>query len=450
MNGIPKSPKHAKPELARERGQVLVLFIAFLTVLLLFVGLGVDLGFAYLTQARLAKAADAAALAGISNFYKNQTTALQIAQNVFSANFSPGGKTPGYIQGTPTVNGSFSTDSNSNEVFSVTASATMKTFFIGVAGYRTLSLSDSSTATRTPVVMTLVLDHSGSMGCTGGSDCSGGGEYLPAAVTNFISVFDEGVDHVAVVSFGSSVTNDVPMTTTFKTAVANAVNDMAWSGYTCSEVGLTNALNINNRFAVPAGQNVTKIVVFFTDGMANGIEAQLACPDVSGCGGFGGFTPGGYVQGKTNRWNLASVSNTTQIVFFPTNTPIAYQENYCCQQGGFGTACCVGSNYPSINGLLPITAANIQSDATNRCVLVADQLRQTSNYVYCVGLAVPTGGQDIPTADFLLRLANANDPLNPHYSANEVSGDALITGDASDISDLFQQISSDILLRLTH
>lgn len=453
MQGNLTPQNHRSPERVHERGQVLVMFVSFLVVLLLFVGLGVDLGFAYITQARLSKACDAAALAGISNFYQTPSKALQIAQNTFNLNFAPAGSALGYIQGTPNFTGTFSADSHSNETFSVSASAMMNTFFVRVAGWKTLNVTDSSTATRTPVYMTLVLDHSTSMGCVG-TGCSDGGVYLPGAVTNFLSVFDEGVDHVDIVSFGSTWTNDVPMTTTFKAAAASAVNAMQWNGYTCSEVGLTNAMLINNAAVTnaPVGENVTKIIVFFTDGLANGIEAELACPTVGVCDGFGGlgFTPAGYVQGKTNRWNLATSGG--QNVFFPTNTPIAYQLSYCCQQGGFGgTTCCIGSNYPSINGLQPINADNIQADATNRCILIANQLRQTSNYVYCVGLAVDTTGTDIPSTALLERLANDPDPANAaYYDANEVAGQALVTGDPTGISDLFQQISSDILLRLTH
>ncbi len=99
-----------KPERGCERGQVLVLFACFLTVLLLFVGLGVDLGFAYITQAQLAKAVDAAALAGMGNYYQGSATATTIADNTFTVNFAPNNKQPGYIHGTPTVQTSFNMD----------------------------------------------------------------------------------------------------------------------------------------------------------------------------------------------------------------------------------------------------------------------------------------------------------------------------------------------------
>ena len=50
----------------QERGQILILCAICLIVLLLFVGLAIDFGLAYVTKARLGKAVDAAALTGQS------------------------------------------------------------------------------------------------------------------------------------------------------------------------------------------------------------------------------------------------------------------------------------------------------------------------------------------------------------------------------------------------
>src|ERR1035437_7229224 len=61
--------------------------------------------------------------------------------------------------------------------------------------------------TRAQLIMTLVLDTSGSMeprrGPPPGGDGTGigGGAYLPSAVTAFINNFDEAVDKVAAVTF---------------------------------------------------------------------------------------------------------------------------------------------------------------------------------------------------------------------------------------------------------
>ncbi len=49
---------------SNERGQTLPMYALFLIIMLLFAGLAVDLGYAYVTRANISKAADAAALSG--------------------------------------------------------------------------------------------------------------------------------------------------------------------------------------------------------------------------------------------------------------------------------------------------------------------------------------------------------------------------------------------------
>jgi Flp pilus assembly protein TadG len=454
MQGNLNRQGQRKPGRARERGQVLVMFALFLTVLLLFVGLGVDLGFAYITQARLAKAVDAAALAGMSNFYQGSATATTIADNTFTVNFSPNNVQPGYIQGTPTIQTGFSVDQNSNELFTVSATATMKTFFIGLAGFPTLNVSDSSTATRAPVAITLVLDHSNSMSptCPGGAagGCTGGGEYLPTAVANFISVFQDNVDQAAVVTFGSSVTNLLPMSTPFISAVTAAGNYLStnWGGGTYSVGGLTNALLIENSVIVPTNQNLVKAVVFFTDGLANMIQASNYCPNgVSQLWNFGGYIP----------------SETEDVDFFATNTAFGYIPQECgeqCSTLGYAGACnevaptcCNASTnkYQSFDGTMrTFTMDNVIYDATNQCLLVANQMKQAGIYVYCIGLTAAANG-DVPDPGFLEELANAYDPANnPTYNPALPVGEALTSGNGADLTTLFQQIAGDIQLRLIH
>lgn len=427
----------------RERGQILVLFALFLTVLVLFVGLGVDLGFAYISQAQLAKAVDAAALAGMSNFYLGAATATAVANNTFTVNFAPNNKQPGYIQGTPTVQTSFSVDQYSNELFTVSASATMKTFFIGLAGFPTLNVSDSSTATRAPVAITLVLDHSESMdpvNCGGGAGCTGGGEYLPTAVANFISVFQDNVDQAAVVTFGSSVTNLLPMSTPFISAVTAAGNYLStnWGGGTYSVGGLTNALLIENSVVVPANQNVVKAVVFFTDGLANMIQSTISCPTnlpVAIPWNFGGYIP----------------SETEAVDFFATNTAFGYSSQEFSNVCTTATCCASPDTYQSFDGTArKFTMDNVVYDATNQCLLVANQMKQAGIYVYCIGLTAASNG-DVPDPGFLEELANAYDPINnPTYNSALPVGAALTSGNGADLTALFQQIAGDIQLRLIH
>src|ERR1700690_1654005 len=75
-----------------ERGQTLLMFLLFMIVLIVFIGLGVDLGFAYITRARLSKAVDSACLTGMRNLYQGQTQAGLVASNAFLANYGSSGR----------------------------------------------------------------------------------------------------------------------------------------------------------------------------------------------------------------------------------------------------------------------------------------------------------------------------------------------------------------------
>jgi hypothetical protein len=90
---------------------------------------------------------------------------------------------------------------------------------------------------------------------------------------------------------------------------------------------------------------------------------------------------------------------------------------------------------------------NIIDDATNQCVLVANMMQQQGMYVFCIGLSAAPGG-DVPDPGFLQ--AVANDPANPAgYNPALPAGVALITGNGSDLAQLFQLIAAQIQLRLT-
>jgi Flp pilus assembly protein TadG len=78
-----------------ESGQMLALVALSAAVLIAMVGLGIDLGFAYVTKARLSKACDAAALAGMENINQGTTTAALIAHAEFYANYANGGTMTG-------------------------------------------------------------------------------------------------------------------------------------------------------------------------------------------------------------------------------------------------------------------------------------------------------------------------------------------------------------------
>ena len=245
----------------KESGQVLVFFALWLPVILLFVGFAVDFGFGYLTKLRLAKAADAAALKVMLFYGKGQTSAIAIGQSVFSTNITTNSNLP-YVT-TPSASISFNT-AGAEPVVNVVATAQIKTFFIWLAGIPTLSVSDTSQATRPPVIISLVLDRSGSMVANGGSTA------LPPAVDAFIVYFIPGTDQIGQVSFSTLATNDVPVTTNFVSPVNSSMSSMAFTGATYAQAGLADAQSqITGVASPPVGTQM--VVVFFTDGWAKSI-----------------------------------------------------------------------------------------------------------------------------------------------------------------------------------
>ena len=397
-----------------EGGQTLLMFVLFIIVLFVFVGLGVDLGFAYIAKARLSKAVDAACLMAVRNISAGQNTAAAVATNAFSMNYGAAGNTVA----APVPSIIFSNDANNNVLVDVAATVSIKTYFIRVAGWKTLAVGSSAEATRAKLIMTLVLDRSHSMIDNGGAAA------MPGVVTNFISLFDDTRDHVALVTFASTPAVDVPMAQPFKAGIINAVQTIYGSpglvaGATFSQGGLTNALVQNQTVPIAPGDNVVKVTVFFTDGLANSIQDTLSCPS-STLKDFGGLDSGnGYclwspVLAENNQNNVDCADSTCSAAKFP-------------------------SKQTSPPTMVSLTRANITAEGEFRSEQVADDMRANNTIVYAVGL-----GNAI-NAGFLEQIANVDgvrDPAKPE-------GLALIAPAASDLQSVFQRVADDILLRLT-
>ena len=155
---------------------MVVLLAISMTVVLLCLALAVDVGFAYVTKAKLSKAVDAACLTAMRNLSQGQATASTLAKNSFNANYG----TSSLDSSPPSISVAFTTDGNGQTLVNINATATVKTFFLGILPkFKTWQVTDSAQATRGKLVMTLVLDRSGSMTGNGGSTA------LPPAVTQF-------------------------------------------------------------------------------------------------------------------------------------------------------------------------------------------------------------------------------------------------------------------------
>jgi hypothetical protein len=271
--------------------------------------------------------------------------------------------------------------------------------------------------------MTLVLDRSGSMENNGGADA------MPGAVTSFINFFDDNNDRVALATFASHARVDVTMRQPFKQPIINAVNAIFPSqveGGTFSQGGLTNGLVLNNSVVTLPGENVVRVCVFFTDGLANIIRDSLYCRGVSN---------------PPTDWNFGGFDSGSTVGFFnPTN---GVENTGCRTSGGNPTCCSAVSGFRSaISGTTrSFTRANVTADAEYRAVQVANDMRAAGMIVYSIGL-----GSNI-NRDFLQQIAN--DPDLPGHVGTPYDGEAVFAPTAADLRAVFEIIAAKIRLRLT-
>ena len=438
----------------KESGQMLIMFALLLPLLFCFVGFGIDFGVAFVTKAQLAKAADATALTAMLTLGQGQAEATKLGQAKFALNYNASSK---LNVAPPSVNIGFTTDSQGDPVVNVKDTAQIKTFFIGFAGFPTLTITNYAQATRPPIVLSLVLDRTGSMNGNGGKAA------LPGSVEDFVGYFMEGTDQLGQVSFAWSGTNDVPITTDFQTPINNSLRTMKFADGTYSMGGLQGGFGQITGVASPP-TNAVKVVVFFTDGWDNTIQALLPSPNASNkvLVEFGGNAATAGPNGDIENDYLAFIDpNNVELNsgngFYGENPAYPTTKATCEAGGGGGYPSdtsmqnCNGANTftpmggsgdPLGTSPVSINRINITAEAQYTTYQLAEQMRAQGITVYSIGL-----GTDI-NQTYLQEIAN--DPASPYYNPGEPQGVAAFAPAASDLDSAFHAIASKIILRLTH
>ena len=149
---------------SNERGAILVFVAVSLVGLLGSAGLAIDLGRGYVRKMRLARAADAAAIAAASAIRNGQVVAEQHGLAVAALNGVQDG-----IDGT-SFSLSFTTNFSGESTVTAQASQPLQTTLMRIAGWDQLPVSAVAVAAVPPVDLTLVLDQSGSLAREGASD----------------------------------------------------------------------------------------------------------------------------------------------------------------------------------------------------------------------------------------------------------------------------------------
>jgi hypothetical protein len=280
----------------------------------------------------------------------------------------------------------------------------------------------AQTVGRHKVIMSLVLDRSGSMTSDGGEAA------LQSAVPNFVVQFNNIYDEVGLVSFADNGEIDVPIGYNFIAPITSGVENMPFGGGTFGTgagnqpilsptVGAPMSLADlqNNSVVVNPGQKVIKVMVYFTDGLMNTVQDNFNCPNQVLLN-YGGFDSQGGQYG-----DIFDPNSKTTI--FGTAGPGGFP-----YMSGGSNLCKNGQGIPVTTFTSQIVGsqktflqANITPEAQYRAIYTANAMRTENpipTYIYMIGL----GSSVSPaTQAFLAQLAN--DPAYPTYIPSQPAGE---------------------------
>ena len=260
----------------REGGVILLLGCVCMPVVMGMLALSIDLSVMYSVKARLQMACDGAAIAALRSLSLGQTVSAQaasatsVAGNWFKANFS------GTFMGTygttdpPTVTVVQDPATFITRV-TVTASTNVPSYFMKFWNVGASLIPATSEASRRNVVITMVLDRSGSMNTgsySGQTPC----QVMVTAAKQFTGMFQPNRDYIGLVTFAEtayiaqSPTQNFQNVLGYKNAAGNAVGSLdsiTCSGGTNTSTGISIGWNENYKIQLPGALNV---IVLMTDG----------------------------------------------------------------------------------------------------------------------------------------------------------------------------------------
>ena len=470
--------------LANESGFALFYMAVFLTVLLIFVGLAVDTGRAYVVQAQLSKAVDGAALGAARML--NSGNPEQEAGNIYRANF-PVGWMGTSSSTSPGESGFFTMSTNAQtgvNVVNVRATAVVPTTFMRLANFQELRVNALGEATRRMVDLSLVLDVSSSIGSRWGA--------VRDAARAFVDGFAAGQDRVSLIFFsnGARVVDQMPAGRGFdKARVMADIPNTLPGGSTNMVEGLYRGWD--ELRSVPTGQQSgLRVIVLFTDGASNGVPGVYAgsatsralrtydFPDRNDPDGQTHDNPtisglydtqsGNAVPAIANQaypWNSTSVHTTV------TRLPLASFHSYH-RSAGIPTSFPLVSNTVMVDGAAqsarrpmrgtpvggqyPTQVYNINNAARNLVETIANEARNDSSgdyriRIFTIGMGnlvrLQLGTRPETSESMLKRIAN--DRTSPDFiGAPQLEGNYYFAETEAHVAAAFQALQNQII-RLT-
>jgi len=452
------------------KGVTLILTVALMGVVIPIVGLAIDASLLYAIKAKLQAATDAAALAGARSLNRGMDLASQTdnaratAQEFFDANFPNGHLATTGRSLTVTI----AESSYKTRTVRLAASVSGPSYFMRMLGFGSTSLQASGMASRRDVNLVLVLDRSSSM--------SGAMNAMRAAARAFVDKFAEGRDNVGLIVFGGSSVTAFPNPSpsgpiaNFKSANPN-VDTLIGQTTNGGNTGTAQALWLAYQELVKRNEGgALNLVVFFTDGLPNGLVADFNDPDpaknllttsstctykrVAGRPMLGflsqksGFAPTGTTAG-VKKLNASTVGSVSEGPITTNSDNCAYRSNennvrqdvlMMPAQDTYGNAT---TGYHSVDLTRVDSPQQIGYASLNAADSAVQRIRQDNSLnvvIYTIGYE---GGSEIPDEVWMKRISN--DPASPSFDASKPPGLYVKAPTTGDLNAAFSKVASEIL-----
>lgn len=379
-----------------DRGAVLALVAVSMVVLLGIGGLALDSARGYLTKARLARAVDAAVLAGARSLRLGEDVARQRAIDIAVLNGANGDD----------LDVIFGVNAEGEQTVRVDAHLVMPTTLMRVLGVETMDVNSAAIAAVPPVDLVLVLDQSGSLKTADAFDD------LQDAARLFVDYFDDGFDQLGLVSFNLRATERFSMAGAFSATIKYEIDQMTAFSYTNVGEGLRLA---QEQITGPAvRQRSAKVVVFFTDGRPTAFRGDLNGQD-----------------------RILAIPQTGSNIAGYWDNPDQLQSNSSTSNDG-----CSGWN-SCFGWTEPVARAHARQLGLDR----ASEMRNAGIFVYSIGLGNPLLSDPLwqPDMDYLRQIAN-EDGIS---DASQPRGKSYFAPSANELRSVFEQVANDLLVRLS-
>jgi Mg-chelatase subunit ChlD len=275
--------------LANQRGNFFVMASLTLTMVIGFVVLGIEVGRWYVVRAELSKSVDAIALLSAQHLSNPHLSVPVLVQEMGRANFQPG------FLGTdgPAV---FAEEVQSDGTIMVTGQTSVVNMMASVletpknkGAYKRQTVGSLGVAQQQPVEIVLILDRSASMSSTfnplnpWSRFSQPPIEDLKTAALNFLEFFTatQESDQMALITFGTHVNVNVPMGSHFIGPMSDVIYEMEANGSTNTEDALAQASGPGgfSEYLIESSEpRAQQYVILFSDGSPTAFRARDAYP----------------------------------------------------------------------------------------------------------------------------------------------------------------------------